>query len=130
MKKERIIIIILVILLVGLLVAWIISIQPRGEQWVSVTGATWMDFQDTIHSQTDFNTTIGIFSITGSEWRIGWACVGMTDASHFDIVVHDVYTGSIVREIVTTTTETFSGQSILNSTGKFYLDVFIVGHLD
>jgi hypothetical protein len=129
MRKEHIVIIILAVLLVGVSVAWVISSQPKGKQWVYVDGFRYDDYSFEQNSQNNFNTTTRDFVITGSEWQISWQCQGIVAGSHFDIFVYDAYTDNVVKEIVTPF-QTLNGISYLNNTGRFYLKIFIDGELD
>jgi hypothetical protein len=121
-KKEHIVIVILLVLLVVIGGAWILSsqLQPKGKEWVRV--GIWNG------SQTEYNMTTEQFVTTGDEWRISWGCDKVVAASHFDIVVYDVYTSNVVKEIETPF-ETFSGENYLNAKGRFYLQIFIRGDL-
>jgi len=122
MKKERIVIIILLIVIVVIGGAWIISsqLQPKGKDWVHV--GTWNG------SQSEYNMTTEQFVITGDEWRISWGCNEVVAGSHFDIIVYDVYTSNVVKEIESPF-QTFSGESYLNAKGRFHLQIFIRGNL-
>jgi hypothetical protein len=129
MKKERIAIIVLVILLAGETTAWVISDWLKGGQWIMVADFEYNDFHDTTRSQTDFNTTTGSFQITNSKSQIMWQCQDFTKGSHFDIIVYDVHTNNVIKEIVTNTSSQTLGTSDLNSIGTFYLRIFIDGTL-
>jgi hypothetical protein len=122
MKKEHVVIIVLVILLAVVVGAWVFTsqIQPKGKQWVSV--GSWNG------SQTEYNMTTEQFVITGNEWLIHWSCNQVVAGSHFDIVVYDVYTSNVVKEIETPF-QTPTGENFLNTTGRFYLQISIRGNL-
>jgi hypothetical protein len=125
MKKERIVIIILSVLLAVESIAWFLSSQPKEKSWIQVERWT--------GSQTDYNMTTKMFLISGAEeWRVGWGSSGQSADSHFRIIVYNGYTDSIVKEIEPLPYlmgGSMSGESYLNSTGRFYLKIFILGDL-
>jgi len=121
MKKEHIVIVILAILLAVVGVAWIINSQPMRKEWDSV--GSW------IGSQREYNMTTEQFVIGGEEWRFGWSCNQVIGGSCFEIIVYDVYTDDVVKEIITSFPQTHSGESYLNVKGRFYLEIFIHGTL-
>jgi hypothetical protein len=68
------------------------------------------------------------FVITGEEWRIGWGCNEVVAGSHFDLIVYDAYTDSVVKEIESPF-QTLSGESYLSTKGRFYVKISILGDL-
>jgi len=126
MKKEHVVIIALVVLLVIVVITWTITNQQKGKQWVNV--GSWNE------QQTEYNMTTPQFVITGEEWRVEWACNQIISGSHFDITIYDVYSGNVIKEISTTNMQgdtdfTGSGESYLNTKGRFYIKFFIRGNL-
>jgi hypothetical protein len=120
MKKEHVVIVILLILLGVVGIAWIISSQPKEKEWVNI--GSWNG------SQTEYNMTTPQFVITGEEWRVSWSCNQISAGSHFDIFVYDAYTDNVVKEIESPF-QTFSGDSYLNAKGRFYMKIVICGNL-
>jgi len=134
MKKEHIAIVSLVVVVVVILLFGALGgfsfFQPKGKEWVFVHQWRWEDNPYEQNPQSNFNTTTEQFIINGEEWRIQWACSGITGGSHFDITVYDAYTDNKIKEISTTYPETMSGESYLNNKGRFYLKIYIQGTLD
>lgn len=121
MKKEHIVIIILSIVIVVMGVAWIINSQPKGKKWVTV--GSWSG------TQRDYDMTTEQFVISGEEWRISWGSSQVVGGSGFHIVVYDVYTGNVVKEISTSAFQNPSGESYFNTKGRFYVEISILGDL-
>lgn len=118
MKKEYIVIIILSVLLAIEGVAWILSSQPKGKSWVFI--GAWGG------SQRDYNMTTEQFVTTGDEWFIECSTTQATGGSGLDILVYDVYTGNVVKEI-TTSVWGLSNESYFNTKGRFYLKIYVLG---
>lgn len=123
MKKEHVVIIILVILLAVVAGAWIFTsqFQLKGKDWVSTL--TWTG------SQAYYTKTTEDFVIAGDEWRIMWSCSQIVGSSHFDIAVYDSYTDGIVKWILPPDDPALSGEHYMNQTGRFYLNIYINGNL-
>ena len=125
MKKERVVIVALVVLLVSVSIGLIISLQKK--QWTTVK--TWYG------SQTDYKSlTTESFPISGEEWRVTWSS-NFDNRYHFDVKIYDANDNFLVREISTTSNlfdEYFTGhgQTTLNKQGRFYIQFLVQGDLD
>lgn len=123
-KKGRIVFAVIVTIAVASTIVGIFVFFQQGERWVSV--ANW-------NGQTkDIAMTTEPFKINGSEWRVNWQIwqIGgytssASGAAKCDILVYDADTNAMVRH----TLSTQSGETWLNTTGRYYLKIGISGTL-
>ena len=124
MRKEHIVIVAFVILLVGVSLAWIVSSQLREKRWVSVVMFRGEDYAQ----NNNYRLTTGNFTISGSEWRIRWQCQRLGNGSYLEIMVLDADNDSFVKEIVPR--YYLKDVSYLEGPGRFYLKIGVVGQVN
>ena len=124
MRKEHIVIVAFVILLVGVSLAWIVSSQLREKSWVSVVMFRGEDYAQ----NNNYRLTTGNFTISGSEWRIRWQCQCLGNGSYLEIMVLDADKDSFVKDIVPR--YYLEDVSYLEGPGRFYLKIGVVGQVN
>ena len=124
MKKERIVIIALIILLIGISLAWIVNSQLREKRWVSVVMFRGEDYAQ----NNNYRLTTGNFTISGAEWRIRWQCQRLGNGSYLEIMVLDADNDSFVKDIVPR--YYLEDVSYLEGPGRFYLKIGVVGQVN
>ena len=124
MRKEHIVIVAFVILLVGVSLAWIVSSQLREKRWVSVVMFRGEDYAQ----NNNYRLTTGNFTISGSEWRIRWQCQHLGNGSYLEIMVLDADKDSFVKDIVPR--YYLEDVSYLEGPGRFYLKIGVVGQVN
>jgi len=124
MRKEHIVIVAFVILLVGVSLAWIVSSQLREKSWVSVVMFRGEDYAQ----NNNYRLTTGNFTISGSEWRIRWQCQRLGNGSYLEIMVLDADKDSFVKDIVPR--YYLEDVSYLEGPGRFYLKIGVVGQVN
>jgi len=124
MRKEHIVIVAFVILLVGVSLAWIVSSQLREKRWVSVVMFRGEDYAQ----NNNYRLTTGNFTISGSEWRIRWQCQRLGNGSYLEIMVLDADKDSFVKDIVPR--YYLEDVSYLEGPGRFYLKIGVVGQVN
>ena len=123
MKKQTVIIIILLVLLAVSNITWAIyhhfqlqQIKPA-KGWSNVL--TWWGTERTNKSKT--------FDIVGEEWWILWTFNGNTEGAGCDTSVYDSYTNNTLKSVSLTC---YGDKDYLNLTGRFYLTVNVYGDID
>ena len=124
MKKEHIVVIALIILLVGISLAWIVNSQLRGKRWVSVVMFRGEDYAQ----NNNYRLTTGNFTISGAKWRIRWQCQRLGNGSYLEIMVLDADNDSFVKDIVPR--YYLEDVSYLEGPGRFYLKIGVVGQVN
>ena len=124
MRKEHIVIVAFVILLVGVSLAWIVSSQLREKSWVSVVMFRGEDYAQ----NNNYRLTTGNFTISGSEWRIRWQCQRLGNGSYLEIMVLDADKDGFVKDIVPR--YYLEDVSYLEGPGRFYLKIGVVGQVN
>jgi len=122
-KKEHILIIVLIIFLVSVDLTWIMSSQLKEKRWVSV-----VTFQGEDYVQNGYRITTGNFTILGSEWRIRWQCQRLGNGSYFEIMVFNADKNSFVKDIVPR--YYLEDISYLKGPGRFYFKIDVIGQVN
>lgn len=129
MKREHVIIGLLVLALVMISTFWAVSVIPNARTWQDVdfwNGAKFWNLNLDYNNPLNNNATTNQFQITGDQWRVIWSGGGGNIAAHFVIRVYDDSSNTVIKEITTNADNPF-GSADLDSKGIYHLQIFING---
>jgi hypothetical protein len=123
----------LAIVIIAALALGIVVFETMQPSWITID--SWKTMINNVYVDSNCNFTSNQFRINGEQWRLSWTSGGeMPLGSHFDIKIYNDDSGTMVKEIVTSSNQgdsafTEGGAYYPNIQGDFHIQVSILGEL-